>query len=177
MRFAKLLAALALLGLSCLGASTASAHTIPLKNWCGTNTGGPISVAQFDFNGAQLQSLVTQTINSIQKMNDAEDAGLEVTPDNDGKCGIVDIDLLMGSGLRASTLRASDEWTQTNIAITLYCNQFQVQNPAYDVPMPYTPGGTAYNSLNHHTAYRISYGLKGSCMACPMQLAPITSGG
>lgn len=162
--------AIAVLALSGSGIAPASAHSIPLKNWCGTNSGGPITVHQFDLTGPELQVLVNKTIDSIQMANDAEDAGLDMDPDNDGKCGIVDIDLLHGSGLRASSLRTSDEWTQATVAITLYCNQFQVQG--YDVSMPYIPGGTPYTAGTHHATYRISYGLKGSCLACPMREAP-----
>lgn len=165
MRLSTKLAAIAFVALSFFGVSSASAHNIVLKNWCGINAGGPTTLDQFNFTGPQLQQLVDDTIASIRLENMAEDAG-EPVPNDNGKCGIVNIDLLSGSGLRASTVEASDDWTKVSIAITFYCGRYSAAG--YDVAMPYVPAGSTYSSTTHHTSFHISSGLRGSCIACPV---------
>lgn len=170
MPFKLLFAVLALFGLASAGISTASAHDIELRDWCGKNS-KPVSLKEFNFDGDEMQQLFRDTLVALEKANDASSADGSKGDDNSGKCGIVDVRKLIASGLRADDLKALDEWTQASVSITLYCNQFEVRG--YDVPMPFVRSdegdpSSDYNRADHHKTYRLQDGLRGSCMACPI---------
>ena len=111
---------LALLALALCGISPASAHTnLSIKMLCGDMTRPPLVVHSFQLSGKQLRNLVDTTAKAL------EQGGLSA----DDKCGIVDAQLdhelkLESDLLDAATFLSADEWTQTTIALALYCGQF-----------------------------------------------------
>ena len=184
MRFASLLAAVAFIGLSFFAVSSASAHTTDARTMCSAGSTSPlykamhaklpgeidppvqaVTVQTFSFTEAQLKQLVTQTISAVAEMNYRQDNNLPLDPDHDGKCGIVNFHLLMNSGLRATTLQASDTWTQASIAVAFYCAQIEVDGLDAPSAVINTP---TYATITHHTDFKMSSGLSGTCRACPL---------
>lgn len=152
---------LALLALALCGISPVSAHTnLSIKMLCGDMTRPPLIVHSFQLSGKQLRNLVDTTAQALAQ------GGLSA----DDKCGIVDAQLdhelkLDADLLDAATFLSADEWTQTTIALALYCGQFPadgIKAAAY-----VTDAFSGYHAPSHHTTYRIANGVRGVCAICP----------